>query len=227
MLLKGSVVTLGVGLVALLISLMFGMIIALFKLSRLAALRIIGGVYTTIIRGIPELVLLMLIYYGSQQFINDMRFAWGDKHGIDVDPINFDPFWSGAIVLGAIYTAYMAETLRGAILAVSKGQIEAAKSYGLTNWRIFYRVTVPQMLRHALPGISNNWMVMLKATALVSLIALQDVVNLGSKAAKSTGYQFTFYLFVGVIFLLFTTASVLLFRYLERTYSIGFKRSRS
>ncbi len=221
-LLKGASLTLAVGLIALIISLLLGMVIALFRLSRSRVLNTIGTSYTTLIRGIPELVLLLLIFYGGQQFINDQRFAWADARGVDIDPINFSPFWSGAVVIGLIYTAYMAETLRGAILAVSSGQLEAARAYGLSNSRVFFRITLPQMVRHALPGVSNNWLVMLKATALVSLISLQDVVKIASDAAKATGHQFTFYLFAGLIFLLFTSVSVLVFRYLENRYSIGF-----
>ncbi len=221
---KGAALTLGVGVVALLISLVLGMIIALFRLSRLAVLRTIGTSYTTIIRGIPELVLLLLIFYGGQQLLNDWLFAWADARGVDVEPFDFSPFWSGAIVIGIIYAAYMAETLRGAILAVPSGQIEAANAYGLTKRRIFFRITLPQMVRHALPGVSNNWLVMLKATALVSLISLQDIVNIAFSAAKSTGHQFTFFLFAGAVFLLFTSVSVFIFRYLERRYSIGFTR---
>lgn len=223
-LLRGSALTLGVGLVALGISLVLGMVIALFRLSSSRLLNAIGTVYTTIIRGIPELVLLLLIFYGGQQFINDQRFAWADARGIDIYPINFSPFWAGAIIIGLIYTAYMAETLRGAILAVPVGQHEAGKAYGLSGRRIFFRITLPQMIRHALPGISNNWLVMLKATALVSLIALKDVVKIASDAAKATGYQFTFFLFAGVVFLFFTSISVIIFRYLENRYSIGFTR---
>lgn len=210
--------TLGVGVVALFISLVFGMIIALFRLSKSRVLSTIGTAYTTIIRGIPELVLLLLIFYGGQQFINDRLYELG------METIDFTPFWSGAIVIGLIYTAYMAETLRGAILAVPSGQHEAAHAYGLSSKRIFFRITLPQMVRHALPGISNNWLVMLKATALVSLIMLQDVVNIAAKAGKASGSQFTFYLFAGVVFLVFTSISVLVFRYLERRYSIGFTR---
>lgn len=224
-LIKGSGLTLSVAIIALIISLILGMVIALFRLSHSRILNIIGTSYTTIIRGIPELVLLLLVFYGGQQFINDIRFDWADKNGVDIDAIDFSPFWAGAIVIGLIYTAYMAETLRGAILAVPSGQREAANAYGLSQTRIFFKIVMPQMVRHALPGISNNWLVMLKATALVSLISLKDVVKIASDAAKASGYQFTFYLFAGAVFLVFTSVSIWVFRYLERRYSIGFVRS--
>ncbi len=223
-LMKGSGLTLGVGLIALLISLIFGMIIALFRVSKSRILQVVGGAYTTIIRGIPELVLLLLIFYGGQEFVNNWRFEWADARGVDIEAIDFSPFWAGAMIIGFIYAAYMAETLRGAILAVSSGQLEAAKAYGLGSVRIFFRITFPQMIRHALPGISNNWLVMLKATALVSLIMLSDVVKLSFAAGKATQHPFTFLLFAGVVFLFFTGISVLIFRFLETRYSIGFTR---
>ncbi len=223
-LMQGALLTLGVGVIALLISLLLGMVIALFRLSKFRLLKVIGTAYTTIIRGIPELVLLLLIFYGGQEFINNWRFEWADARGIAVDAINFSPFWAGAIVIGLIYTAYMAETLRGAMLAVSGGQLEAARAYGLGPVRIFFRITFPQMIRHALPGISNNWLVMLKATALVSLIMLSDVVELSFAMGKSTHHQLTFLSFAALVFLLFTSVSVLIFRYLEARYSIGFIR---
>lgn len=221
---KGSGLTLALALAALVIALLLGMVIALAKLSSSRFLVFLGTVYTTIIRGIPELVLLLLVFYGGQQLINDWRFQWADARGIDIEAINFSPFGAGAVVIGLIYAAYMAETFRGAILAVPSGQTEAAKAYGLSKSRIFFRITLPQMVRHALPGISNNWLVMLKATALVSLIALKDVVKIASDAAKATGFQFTFFLFAGVVFLLFTSVSIVVFRHLERRYSIGFIR---
>ncbi len=223
-LMKGASLTLGVALISLIISLIAGMIIALFRVSKSRILSVIGGTYTTVIRGIPELVLLLLIFYGGEQFLNDWRFARADASGIEIEAIAFSPFWAGAMVIGFVYAAYMAETFRGAILAVPSGQLEAAKAYGLNPMRIFFRITMPQMIRHALPGISNNWQVMLKATALVSLIMLSDIVDLSFVAGKSTNHRFTFLLFSALVFLLFTSISVIVFRYLENRYSIGFTR---
>ncbi len=223
-LLEGSALVLGLGLLALLLSLVLGMLIALCRLSPLRPLSYFGLAYTTIIRGIPELVLLLLIFYSVPEIINNWRFARADALGIDIDPIIFVPFWSGVAVIGLIYAAYMAETLRGAMMAVPSGQLEAAHAYGLSKSRIFFRITFPQMVRHALPGVSNNWLVMLKATALVSLIMLQDIVKVSKDAAIATGHQFTFFLFAGFVFLLFTSVSVLIFRFLEYRYSIGFVR---
>ena len=114
----------------------------------------------------------------------------------------------------------MAETFRGAFLAVDKGQLEAATAYGMNKYKIFIRVMFPQMMRHALPGIGNNWLVLLKTTALVSIIGLQDMVKIAGDAAGSTQQPFTFYLAVAFIFLFFTSVSTTLLKWAEHKYTI-------
>jgi histidine transport system permease protein len=133
-------------------------------------------------------------------------------------------------VLGFIYGAYFTETFRGAVLAVPKGQLEAGIAFGLTRWQIFRRILFPQMMRFALPGISNNWQVILKATALVSIIGLHEVVKAAQDAIAGTsskgGYRsFLFLIATAVIYLILTTASHLLFVILEKRYSIGVRQS--
>jgi arginine/ornithine transport system permease protein len=113
----------------------------------------------------------------------------------------------------------MAETFRGAILAVDRGELEAAKAYGMNSWLSFRRILFPQMIRHALPGFGNNWLVLLKTTALVSIIGLDDMVRVSSLAAGSTKMPFTFYMAVAIIFLLFTSVSTGLLKLVERKYS--------
>lgn len=114
----------------------------------------------------------------------------------------------------------MAETFRGAIMAVDKGELEAAKAYGMSGVLAFRRVLFPQMIRHALPGFGNNWLVLLKTTALVSIIGLDDMVRKGSLAAGTTQMPFTFYMTIAVIFLLFTTLSTSALKWAERRFSI-------
>lgn len=223
-LLKGAGITIGVGLTALVISIVFGIILALARLSKSRFLSNLALLYTTVIRGIPELLLILLIFYGGQQWLNMGVDALNKKGWISTRFIEISPFIAGSLTIGAIYAAYMAETFRGAILAVPQGQIEAASAYGLSSQRIFFRITFPQALRHALPGVGNNWMVMLKATALVSIISLQDIVRLAQGAAAATKHPFTFYLLTAVIFLLFTTISISVIRYLERKLGAGFSR---
>lgn len=135
--------------------------------------------------------------------------------------INVDEFTAGVITIGFIFGAYMAETFRGAFQSVELGQIEAGKAYGMTSWQIFSRIMFPQMMRHALPGIGNNWLVLLKTTALVSVIGLSDMVRLASEAAKATHEPFRFLLPVIIGFLLMTAVSEWGLKKLEQKYSAG------
>ncbi|MEK1842439.1 MAG: ABC transporter permease subunit, partial [Pseudomonas sp.] len=135
--------------------------------------------------------------------------------------IEINPFSAGVITLGFIYGAYFTETFRGAILAVPRGQVEAATAYGLKRGQRFRFVVFPQMMRFALPGIGNNWMVMLKATALVSIIGLADLVKAAQDAGKSTYQLFYFLVLAALIYLLITSASNVVLRWLERRYAAG------
>lgn len=217
--LEGAWLTIEVALLSLAISVVLGMLGALAKLSRSRSAGIIASVYTTVIRGVPDLVLMLLIFFGGQVLINNLANAVGYEDYIDVNP-----FMAGVTTIGFIFGAYMTETFRGAILAVPKGQIEAALAYGMSRWQVFYRILVPQMMRHALPGFGNNWLVLLKTTALVSVIGLDDMVRKANLAAGATRLPFTFYLVVALGFLAFTTVSVLLLRWAERRYSVGFQK---
>lgn len=223
-LLKGAGVTIGVGLTALFISIVFGIMLALARLSRNKVVSNVALTYTTLIRGIPELLLILLIFYGGQQWLNSIVDSLNQKGLIKTRFIEISPFIAGSLTIGAIYAAYMAETFRGAILAVPQGQVEAANAYGIPPRRVFFRIIFPQALRHALPGVGNNWMVMLKATALVSIISLQDIVFLAKGAAAATKQPFIFYILTAIIFLLFTTISISIIRYLERKLGAGFSR---
>ncbi len=136
------------------------------------------------------------------------------------DYIEISPFVAGILTIGFIFGAYMAETFRGAILSVDKGELEAGKAYGMSSFLSFYRILLPQMIRHALPGFGNNWLVLLKTTALVSIIGLDDMVRKGALAAGTTQMPFTFYMTVAVIFLIFTSFSTSALKWVERKFSI-------
>jgi arginine/ornithine transport system permease protein len=213
---EGTILTLEVSLVSLLIAMLLGISGALAKLSGARSLRLIAQVYTTIIRGIPDLVLMLLIFFGGQVLINQL----GPLVGYD-DYIDINPFIAGVSTIGFIFGAYMTETFRGAILAVSKGQLEAGTAYGMSGFMVFRRITLPQMVRHALPGFGNNWLVLVKATALVSIIGLDDMVRKAGLAAGATRKPFTYYLVVALLYLVITTISIYILKYLERRYSVG------
>ncbi len=175
--------------------------------------------YTTLIRGVPDLVLMLLIFYGLQIALNSITDALG------MAQFDIDPMIAGIITLGFIYGAYFTETFRGAFLAVPKGHIEAATAFGFSGWQTFRRILFPAMMRYALPGIGNNWQVILKATALVSLLGLEDVVKATQLAGKSTWQPFYFAIVCGAIYLVFTTISNGVLLLLERRYSVGVKRA--
>lgn len=232
--LRGAWLTIQVALWSLLLAMILGMLGALAKLAPYRFARSIATLYTTVVRGIPDLVLMMLIFFGGQILLNNSLFAineWLNSLLLSRNPdhrwisylpdyINVSPFIAGVLTIGFIFGAYMAETFRGAMMAVDKGQLEAAKAYGMSGLLTFRRILLPQMIRHALPGFGNNWLVLLKTTALVSIIGLEDMVRVSSLAAGSTQMPFTFYLSVALIFLFFTSVSTGLLKWVERKFTI-------
>ena len=214
-LLQGTWMTIKLSLLSLAVSVVLGLIGASAKLSSVALFRIPAQAYTTLIRGVPDLVLMLLIFYSLQTWLTALTDA------MEWEYIEIDAFAAGVITLGFIYGAYFTETFRGAILAVPRGQVEAATAYGLSRGQRFRFVVFPQMMRFALPGIGNNWMVMLKATALVSIIGLADLVKAAQDAGKSTYQLFYFLVLAALIYLLITSASNIVLRWLERRYSAG------
>ncbi len=233
-LIEGALVTIEVALLSLLFAMVLGMLGALAKISPYRWARWIATLYTTIIRGIPDLVLMMLIFFGGQILLNNSLYTINEKINgwfsdrneshewvsYLPDYIDVSPFAAGVLTIGFIFGAYMAETFRGAILAVDKGELEAAKAYGMNGFLSFRRILLPQMVRHALPGFGNNWLVLLKTTALVSIIGLDDMVRKGTLGAGATQQPFTFYFAIALIFLFFTSVSTALLSWAERRYSI-------
>ena len=215
LLLQGTWMTIKLSVLSLAVSVLLGLLGASAKLSSLPFLRIPAQLYTTLIRGVPDLVLMLLIFYSLQTWLT------GLTDFMEWEYIEIDPFSAGVITLGFIYGAYFTETFRGAILAVPRGQLEAATAYGLKRGQRFRYVTFPQMMRFALPGIGNNWMVMLKATALVSIIGLADLVKAAQDAGKSSYQLFYFLVVAAFIYLLITSASNVALRWLERRYNVG------
>ena len=198
-----------------------GLLGASAKLSGRPVLVGLATVYTTVIRGIPELVLMLLVFYGGTIGINNLLEALGSEESIDINP-----FLAGVLTIGFIYGAYMTETFRGAILAIPKGQMEAAWAFGMSRRQTFLRITAPQMVRYALPGFTNNWLVLIKATALVSLIGLQEMTYLAKQASAATRSPFEFFLFTAALFLVYTSISLWALRKLNERYSLGTKRGQ-
>ncbi|WP_179400573.1 ABC transporter permease [Burkholderia guangdongensis] len=214
----GTLQTVQLAVLSLAASLVLGLAGAAAKLSTNRVLAAIGTCYTTLIRAVPDLVLMLLLFYGMQILLNHFTDLLG------LDQIDIDPFAAGVVTLGFIYGAYFTETFRGAFLAVPRGQLEAGAAFGMSGWRVFRRILFPQMMRFALPGIGNNWQVLVKATALVSIIGLADVVKASQDAGKASLEFFYFTLVAGAIYLVITTVSNVVLHHLEKRYSAGVRR---
>jgi len=222
--LEGLLVTVGVALGALGVSTALGLAGAAAKLSPYKALNWIGDIYSTVIRGVPDLVWLLLLYFGGQILVNDIAEALGYRRGPQINP-----FMAGVLTIGFVYGAYMTETFRGAIMSVPKGQSEAGWAFGMGRFYTFRRVVFPQMVRFALPSFTNNWLVLLKSTALVSVIGLADITNLAKQAGAAArgdipGAAIIFMAFAGFLYLMISSLSLLLLRQAEKHYSAGVKR---
>jgi histidine transport system permease protein len=223
--LAGTLTTIELSVCSLIVSFLLGLAGATAKLSKSRALRGVATVYTTIIRGVPDLVLMLLIFYSLQIWLNDFT-DWLNSMQSRYDmELPLDPLTSGIITLGFIYGAYFTETFRGAFQSVPKGQLEAARAFGMRPSLVFRRVLFPQMMRYALPGLGNNWQVILKATALVSIIGLSDVVKAAQSAGEATFRGFYFICIAGAVYLALTMISNGVLMLLERKYAIGVRRA--
>ncbi len=194
---------------------------ALGGLGALAKLRggLIGrgaaSVYTTIVRGVPDLVLILLIYFGGQRLVNQVGGSLG------LDYVEVSKFWAGVVSIGFIYGAYLTETFRGAYMTIPRGQKEAAEALGLGRLALFWKVLFPQIMRFALPGYTNVWQVLVKSTAVVSVIGLEDLVGLADKAGKSTREPFLFFVAVLLVYLAITSVSGYALRHAEARANRG------
>jgi len=215
-LLLGALVTMEIALYSLAIGLVLGLLAAGGKLSQSRILRGIAEFYTLLIRGIPELLIILLVYYSGGAAIEALLTALGFEGAFD-----FNKRLAGALALGLIFGAFAAEVFRGAFMAVPKGQIEAGVAVGMTPWQVFRRIRFPQMLRFAIPGLGNLWMVLLKDTSLVSVIALDELMRETNVAAEATQRPFVFYLAATVIYLLLTIVSDVFRARLERHANRG------
>ncbi len=198
-LVQGVGITLAVALSALLLGFILAILGAVGELSNRFAIRSFVLASTSIIRSLPELLVLTVIYFGGSAFLS---WLWGEN-------LQVNSFIAGVLGLGIIFSAYGSQTLRGAFLAIPRGQQEAAQALGLKTRRIFSHILLPQAWRFALPGLGNLWLVLLKDTALVSLIGLVDLMSKAQIAANSTRQPFKFYFIAGLVFLLLTTLSQL------------------
>ena len=166
-------------------------------------------------RGIPELVIMLLLFFGGEMLVNGALGLLG------LGPLRFNTFISGVLAIGFVFGAYYTETFRGAFLTVERGQLEAAMAYGMSPGQVFRRVLLPQMLSFAIPGINNNWLGLMKASALVSILGLEDMVWLAEQAGRATQKPFLFYFLVALIYMAITAISSWGFSRLSRRYALA------
>ncbi|ART82009.1 ABC transporter [Oceanisphaera profunda] len=196
-LMNASLMTLGLALTSLAVGLVLAILLCGAEMSRFALLRWPANAFSTVLRGLPEILVVFFIYFGSTQIL----FLITDQY------IEFSPFWCGVTALSLLFAAYGAQTLRGALNAVDKGQRQAAQALGLPPLYTFIHITLPQTWRHALPGLGNQWLVLLKDTALVSLIGVHDLMYQAKAVASRTYEPFTWYGIAALIYLVITVVS--------------------
>ena len=216
--LHGFWITCSVALISLLIAVSIGVVGAFASLSLSRSIRMLALIYSSLVRGVPDLVLMTLIFFGGQIVINELSdwMQWGY--------VDINPFVAGVVTLGVIFGAYMQETFRGAVQAVPRAEIDAGFAFGMSAWQVFTRIILPVSLRHALPGFTNNWLVLLKATALVSVIGLHDMVFNAAQAGGAVREPFTFYFVVAVLFLILTSVSQFALARVGRVLDAGVRR---
>jgi octopine/nopaline transport system permease protein len=219
-LLLGALMTIVLTLAALAIGAVFGALIAAAKLSRFRVLRVIGDFYTTVFRGVPELLVIYLFYFGGSSLVTTVG-QWFGAEGF----VGVPPFAVGAFAVGMISGAYQAEVYRSAVLAVARGELEAARAVGMPTLTMFRRILIPQVLRYALPGIGNVWQLSLKDSALISVTGLAELLRASQVAAGSTHQYFLFFVVGGLLYLAMTGVSNRIFGRAEAVVGRSFKRN--
>jgi octopine/nopaline transport system permease protein len=201
--LRGAVMTMAVAVCSYLFGIVVGIIFASFKLSKRAVLRYVAEFYTTVVRGIPELLVIYLVFFGGGTLLRTVASGVFGYEGYIDPPL----FITGMVCIGLSAGAYSTEVIRGAVLAVPVGQIEAAKAIGMGAGKRLWRILVPQVSRFALPGLGNVWQLTLKETSLISVIGLVEIMRSAAVASGSTKEPFTFYLLAAILYLGLTSIS--------------------
>ncbi|MGL4860821.1 MAG: arginine ABC transporter permease ArtQ [Enterobacteriaceae bacterium] len=219
---SAAATTLSLALCALVAGLILAMLFAVWEMSSWRSVALAGTALVTALRGLPEILVVLFVYYGSSQLLLSLSdgiplgfYFWQTQLQIDIASAELSPFLCGVIALALLYSAYASQTLRGALKAVPYGQREAGLALGLSRRAIFFRLVIPQMWRHALPGLGNQWLVLLKDTALVSLISVNDLMLQSQSIAIRTREPFTWYMIAALVYLLITLFSQQVLKRLE------------
>ncbi len=213
---RATLMTIAVSITAMIIGFSFAAIFTPLKLSKYKSLNLIANIYTTVIRGVPELLVIYLFFFGGSGAIMFVASMFGYNEYIEINA-----FVTGSFAIGIISGAYSTEVFRGAIQSIDQGQFEAAKVLGFNKFKQFYKIILPQMLRLAIPNLSNVWQITLKDTSLISVTGLVEIMRQSYIAAGSTRDPLFFYSFAAVLYLLLTFVSMKLINRLEVKYSRG------
>ena len=216
-LITATFMTIAVSITAMFIGFFFALIFTPLKLSKNKFLNFFSNSYTTVIRGVPELLVIYLFFFGGSGAIMYVASIFGYN-----DYIEINAFLTGSFSIGIISGAYSTEVFRGAIQSIDKGQFEAAKVLGVNKFTQFYKIILPQMLRLAIPNLSNVWQITLKDTSLISVTGLVEIMRQSYIAAGSTRDPLFFYSFAAVLYLMLTYISMKLINRLEAKYSRGY-----
>lgn len=208
--LRGLVSTLQIALGAYVVGLMIGVAGALAKIHGSVFVKWVLEFYTTLMRAVPELVLILLLYYAGTGAINQLLESLGYR------PIDISGLVAGIAVLGVVLGAYAIEVIRGAVLAVPRGQLEAAEAFGMSRRQVLRRITLPAMLPHAIPGMSNLWLIVTKNTALLAVVGFSELALTTRQAAGTTRAYFLFFCVAALLYLFVTLISNQIFSWLEK-----------
>ena len=218
--LMGTANTVLVTLTVLPIGICLGLIGAAAKLSGDPVAMAYANIYTTVVRGLPEFLVVLIFFMGGQHAVN----AVADLVGYE-DHIDFNAFAAGSLALAFMFGAYATEIFRGAILAIPRGQTEAARAFGMGGWMTFWRIILPQVWRLALPGLGNLTLVLMKDSALLSLIGLTEIIRVASIGAQATKNATLFYFVGALLFLFLTFITMMIFKRLEARANRGIARA--
>ena len=214
---NATLMTIAVAITAMLIGFFFALIFTPLKLSKNRFLNLIANTYTTIIRGVPELLVIYLFFFGGSAVVMFVASIFGYGEYIEINA-----FITGAFSIGIISGAYSTEVFRGAIQSIDKGQFEAANVLGLSKFGKFFKIILPQTLRLALPNLSNVWQITLKDTSLIMVTGLVEIMRQSYVAAGSTRDPLFFYSCAAVLYLFLMFLSMKLINRLELKYSKGY-----
>lgn len=214
-LLWGAAMSISIALLAYALGLLIGIAGALGKLGGGRLTQTVLGGYTTLVRAVPELILILILYYAGTATLNQLLESAGYER------IAINGFAAAVLVLGFVQGAYSTEVLRAAIQAIPVGQLEAAKAYGMSPWLTFRRITLPAMLPFAIPGLANLWLIVTKDTALIAVVGYTELALATRQAAGNTKMYFTFFIIAGLIYLIITLVSQKGFALLERRVRRG------